>query len=136
MFCRGTICSIVNCLSGSVRFPCIPYILLHPTLMLGTPFSNGQSNRANASWTFVLLAFFWGCLNKPRISHCRFYLRNGMQKRFLYSSMEGGMSGSVSGKGLGEIWREVSCSPPAKISWNSAPTQKKFPVSARAHGAR
>lgn len=44
---------------------------------------------------------------------------------------EADMSGNASGKGLGEIWREVSHSPPAKSSANSVLAQKNSPVSVR-----
>lgn len=111
MFCRGTICSVVNCLSDSVQFPYVWYMALYPILIPAVPVHLPLMTRATglmqAAYLFSWLSFgvvIKNPTNPMAISTCRmgskrntscvqdyrgWHVREGVRERF-GRDLEGG----------------------------------------------
>lgn len=114
MFCRGTICSIVNCLSDAPGFPYVQYIA--PRSSTCPPPQTKLSHRINAS---LLFAFLLGLLPKKQIS-LPFPLaeHEARGRHFACRTAEGDRLGS--GKSSGRPWGRSVALP---ASGKSAPWQ-------------
>lgn len=106
MFCRGTICSIVNCLSDAAGFPYVQYIA--PCSDTCPPPQTNPSRATNAS---LLFAFLLGLFPKKHIS-LPFPLaeREARGRHFACGTAEG--DGLGSGKGSGRPWGGQQLSQP------------------------